>query len=153
MITSFKCLICLSLSTIILIIIVHTFSWQFRLFQLSNSILILCSPLISRYYVLFQYTYFYHIYIVCLLLLMLCFLYHYIIYYYIYSNSYSCVSIVCIPVYNSNYVRFQFRCCNCAVYVFISWIDCCCHGLHLYFKSPFLDHLFLAKSLCYVVIV
>ena len=61
---------------------------------------------------------------------------------YIYSNSYGFISIVQFPI-----LCFELYYISNSSLCFISWIVCCCCGLSLYYKSPFLDCLFLVKLL------
>ena len=56
---------------------------------------------------------------------------------YIHLNNYSCDSIVCISVYNSNWVRFHSWFCSCVAWVmflglFVVVTVCCC-GLKVHF--------------------
>ena len=66
-----------------------------------------------------------------------------------------CTLIDWIAICNSNRVGFQSRCWSVTVcvFIFISWIIRCCHGLCLHCKSPFLDCPFLVKSLHYVIVI
>ena len=65
----------------------------------------------------------------------------------LYLINHGYILIYGMSIYDLIYVAFQFRCCDCVVYVFVSWIVHCICGLGSCPKSPFLDCIFLAKIL------
>ena len=68
------------------------------------------------------------------------------------SDFYDCALIqFVIPIV----LGFQSRCWSSivCVFVFISWIVCCCYGLFLCCKSPFLDCFFFTKGLYYIIVI